>query len=147
MKIEFFVPGQPRTKGSPHIGRKKNGHAFMAPDSKLSSDWQKQVRHEAHIATGGRIPFGDKVAVTVCAEFVLPRPQGHYGKYGVKESAPKHPASRPDLDKMLRSIKDGMRMVVYSDDGQVVRVNTVKRYADPGEGPGVRIAVMEPEAV
>lgn len=63
--------------------------------------------------------------------FDLPRPK----------SAPKrvqHPTSRPDLDNLLKAIKDALRGVVYRDDSQIVALTATKKY---GQAPGVSIRV------
>lgn len=142
LALAFFVAGHPRTKGSPHIGRTKAGKAYMAPDSKAASEWQKQVAHEASIATNGRLMFGQGVAVHVIAEFILQRPKGHFGKLGLLPSAPTMHTKKPDLDKLFRAIKDGMREIVYADDSQVCIIKGTKRHAHEGEQSGVWIRVQ-----
>ncbi len=72
------------------------------------------------------------------------RPKGHFGKRGLRSSAPGWPAVRPDADKLLRVVLDGLGEAgVFRDDGQVVRGTFVKRYCQIDEMPGVRVQVRQ----
>lgn len=68
--------------------------------------------------------------VTLRVTFVRPRPAGHYGRTGLRPSAPAHPTVRPDLTKMLRALEDALTGVVWRDDAQVVHLDVVKAYGD-----------------
>jgi Holliday junction resolvase RusA-like endonuclease len=47
-----------------------------------------------------------------------------------RASAPRLPATRPDIDKLLRAVLDALTGLVFVDDGQVVTVNMAKEYAN-----------------
>jgi Holliday junction resolvase RusA-like endonuclease len=47
---------------------------------------------------------------------------------------------KPDLDKLLRALKDALKGVIYRDDSQVVRVVTSKDYSP---APGVIVTVRQ----
>jgi Holliday junction resolvase RusA-like endonuclease len=49
---------------------------------------------------------------------------------------------RPGLDKLVRSVKDALRGVLYRDDAQVVRLTASKTYH---EQPGVEIRCQTSE--
>lgn len=75
----------------------------------------------------GQRPIGGVVfpagAVRLELSFAMPRPK----------SAPKRvtrPTKKPDLDKLIRSVKDALKGVVYADDSQVVEVNARKIFTD-----------------
>lgn len=72
--------------------------------------------------------------VFVMAVFAMPRPK----------SRPKKdtfPDRKPDIDKLTRSLLDGLTGVVFRDDSQVVELHTRKRYVSPDEQPGVTVTV------
>ena len=84
--------------------------------------------------------------------FTLARPRNHYrtGKFAnvVQETAPYLHASRPDLDKLLRSTWDALTSAgVYRDDSRLAQVHAVKVYtsadADSNalDRPGARIVL------
>ena len=50
------------------------------------------------------------------------------------------PYVRPDLDKLIRAVLDGLTDVAYEDDQQVVRLTAQKSY---GETEGVHIRISE----
>lgn len=65
------------------------------------------------------------------ATFYLPRPKGHFGKRGIRPSAPKYPTTKPDCLKLGRAVEDGMIGVVYRDDAQIVQERLHKVYGEP----------------
>jgi Holliday junction resolvase RusA-like endonuclease len=72
-------------------------------------------------------------ALTLYAVFTLSRPNSHYrtGKYAasLRDNAPEHPATRPDVDKLLRSTFDALTDAgAMAEDSRVVYVNAVKAY-------------------
>ena len=50
------------------------------------------------------------------------------------------PFVRPDLDKLIRAVLDGLTGVAYEDDQQVVRLTAQKAY---GETEGVYVKISE----
>lgn len=50
------------------------------------------------------------------------------------------PYVRPDLDKLIRAVLDGLTGVAYEDDQQVIRITAQKAY---GETEGVHIKINE----
>lgn len=95
---------------------------------------EQMAQDEAELIPSG--PVGMEVA------FFFPRPAAHYGtgkNAGVlKDTAPNHKASKPDLDKLMRAIGDALTGVAFRDDSQIAKVEMVKLY---GEKPGVSVLV------
>lgn len=120
--IRFRVEGTPVVEGN--LRRNPNGGLYHQRSADLDA-WREAI---AWTATAARI--GPVVTGAVCLElvFVLPRPQ-----------RPKalEPISRPDWDKLARAVSDALTGILYVDDSQVVQASVVKRYAQPGEPPGV----------
>lgn len=120
--VSFWVSGRPAPQGSKrHIG---NGR--MIEMSKAVGPWREAVRGEAQRLGEETIlgPVGLKVT------FVLDRP---------KTSRRDHPCVRPDLDKLLRAVLDGLTMSgIIGDDGQVCEVAARKIY---GERQGAQISL------
>jgi Holliday junction resolvase RusA-like endonuclease len=73
--------------------------------------------------------------VSLRCEFVFPRPKSHYGtgknSDKLKDSAPTHHITTPDLDKLIRSIGDSISVgqVLLRNDSLISSVYAVKRYA------------------
>lgn len=136
-KIEFFVAGQPEQKGSTRAFVVK-GRPVITSSNKNLKQWELRVAHEAQVATpveGNGLtwvrsikPFYDpteKVQYKVMVKFAFKRPV----------SAPKKlqaNAKRPDIDKLLRAVLDGLNGIILMDDAQVTAVYCEKVYGSPG---------------
>jgi len=131
MQIEFEVFGVPIPKGSmKSFMRPGMRFPIVTHDNEKSKPWAHTVTTMAqqHAPAGG--PWRGPVDLTVW--FTMPRPK----------SLPKKVADhvkKPDLDKLLRNIKDSLKGVIYFDDAQVVHVNARKTYENHLAVPGVRI--------
>jgi Holliday junction resolvase RusA-like endonuclease len=147
--IDFFVPGTPIPKGSMRgfaFKRKTGGLGVaMSHDNARTKPWLAQVAFFAHEAMRGAAPLETPVGVVL--RFVLPRPRGHFGSGRnadqVKASSPHYPASKPDVDKLVRCVFDALNSVAWVDDARVVQVAAAKEY---GSTPGVHVIVQPAEA-
>lgn len=134
-----FVPGIPQQKGNIIKGSWGGYHDA----NKKLRPWMQQIIATIHEAEWTPILHGP---VTVEVDFAFPRPKAHYGSGRnanvVKAAAPFWHIKAPDLDKLLRSILDALKdSGVITDDGQVCRVLTTKRYTTAGETPGALICM------
>ena len=134
--ISFFVPGIPAPQGSKRAFV-VNGKARLVESSKACKPWRDSVRAAALEAkarphTSALIDF-DGPPISLRITFVLPRPRA------VPIQRRGWPASRPDLDKLLRSTLDGLTGALYRDDAQVVLVVAKKQYVGPHPTPGAWI--------
>lgn len=132
--IKFTVNGIPAPQGS----KRHVGGGRMIESSKKVAPWREAVRAEAQRALDHGATPASSGPVGLFVTFRLPRPQGHYGKRGLRPSAPTVPHTVPDLDKLLRSTLDGLVMGgVLGDDKQVWTISAVKVYADPEQNSPV----------
>lgn len=118
--VKFKVEGLPIPQGSfRHVG---NGRIISA-NSKLDT-WRTLVALNAKNATTIR---NSKEAVVMVVLFFLPRP---------KSNKRLEHTTKPDLDKLLRSIFDAVSLERYcqilNDDSQVVHVTASKEYSANG---------------
>ena len=127
--MRIVVRGIPAAQGSKrHVG---NGR--MVESSRAVGPWREAVRAETQRAMTDCPPLDGPALVYV--GFVLPRPK----------SLPKrvrHPSRRPDLDKLIRAVLDGLTEGgAWYDDGQVTKLSAQKQYADAEHGTGCVIEV------
>jgi len=142
VNVVLRVMGTPAPQGSKrHVGR-----GIMVESSKAVGPWREAVVGEAQRqgAAGLMIP----AAVIVTLTFYVGRPKGHYrtGRNAnlLRDSAPKYPAGKPDLDKLTRSTLDGLVQAgVIADDALVVDMVARKAYAGPPVQPGAWIEIEE----
>jgi Holliday junction resolvase RusA-like endonuclease len=128
--IAFTVRGTPVPQGSakPFIA---GGRARLATKSAPLMAWRTAIATAAGTAMGDRPVLTGPLSVR--ATFHLPRPV----------SAPKRivvPATRPDVDKLVRALLDGVTGVAIADDALVVQLVAGKRY---GTAPGVDVTIEE----
>jgi Holliday junction resolvase RusA-like endonuclease len=119
--VRFTVVGEPIPQGSKSafvVG----GRAVLADDNKQLKRWRKDVTAAAELARTGDPLDGDLV---VAIELRLVRPKS------VRRARPN---VRPDVDKLIRSVFDGITdSGLWVDDARVVTVWASKVYADrPG---------------
>ena len=128
MTVTFFVAGVPVPQGSKTafvVG--KRAVLTDANKDKLRP-WRAEVTRVAGEAWAGRESLAGAVSVEV--RFVFERPKT------VKRDTPH---VKPDIDKLLRALFDGVTDAkVWVDDAQVVRVNATKVY---GAVAGVDVSI------
>jgi Holliday junction resolvase RusA-like endonuclease len=128
--------------GSKTIGRNRHGGTWIRDASKRSGDWKRTVAQ----AAGGVMAERELLegALELRVVFHLPRPRGHYGKRGLRPSAPGWPTARPDTTKLLRAVEDALTGIVWRDDAQIVRQHAEKRYAESVARVEVEVGMAPP---
>lgn len=139
MPIRFRVPGPPIAQPRHKIATSmtKTGRAAVhkyLPKPKAGGEhpvlaYKQAVRVAAMVACRGRLTVGP---VKLRVEFVMPRPQRCKGHWHAK---------KPDIDNMLKAVKDALRNIAFVDDAQVAAAEMTKRYCGPGETPCTWIEV------
>jgi crossover junction endodeoxyribonuclease RusA len=137
--IEFFVHGLPVPQGSKRVF---HGNVVETGGARLR-EWRNLCADACQARMNGEARIAGPVSVR--AFFYLPRPRSHYGtgknKERLRGGAPLVPATRPDADKLARSVLDAVTGVAFGDDCQVARLWVEKRWADPN--PGVEVTIWE----
>jgi Holliday junction resolvase RusA-like endonuclease len=136
--ITLTVYGTPVPKGSAKAFAipGKDGarpRAVVVSDNKVKlKHWQTQIANEAQsiratsIRSGTPVPaFDGPMNVTV--EFFFNRPKS------ISRQTRPFPVVKPDLDKLIRAVLDGLTSVVWRDDAQVISLEAKKFYLnEPG---------------
>ncbi len=143
----FDVKGDPKPWS---LSRGKAGNVYVPS---VVQHWKHDVRAAAVDALGDWKLIPPGVAVEVHFAFRLARPKSHMGTGRnagkLKPSAPRDHTQKPDKGNLEKAAQDalgqfeGMPPLVWCDDCQVTDGRTTKRWAAPGEEPGVAIAIME----
>ena len=127
--VRFFIPGVPVQQGSKTafvVGKR----AVVTDQNKARlKPWRAIVA--AHARHHKFLTFDEPVAVSLT--FVMPRPARP--RFNV-------PAVKPDIDKLVRAMLDGLTDGgLISDDARVVRLTAEERYATPDSPVGVHVGV------
>jgi Holliday junction resolvase RusA-like endonuclease len=146
--VEISVRGLPQPQGSARAFV-AGGRAIVAtegnrPSSPLGA-WRTAIAAEARAAMGGQPAMDGPVSVSV--DFSMRRPRSHYrADGGLKPTAPAWCSSKPDADKLLRSLLDAITGVVIGDDARVAVLHARKPYETPDRPTGCRVVVRTLEA-
>jgi len=142
--ISFFVQGIPKGQPRPRAFARKIGGKFVARvyDAGTAEAWKSNiaVNSKPYIpATPLELPL------MVALRFYMPRPKSHFGKKGLKESAPQIFVHKPDCDNLAKAVLDALTQLgFWKDDCQITTLNIKKRYATYYAGTtGVSIEIKE----
>ncbi len=142
--VEIWVDGVPVPQGSKRAFlHRQTGKVVMVDQQKGLRSWRRDI--QAALTTqweGG--PIRDHGANVRC-RFYFPRPKGHFGKKGLRPSAPLEKITKPDVDKLLRSVLDALTGIVLHDDSQVTDLLGQKLFCDeehPRPGMWLRMEVF-----
>ncbi len=123
MKVSFTVAGTPIPQGSIRAFMPKGWtRPILTSDNPKLKLWRATVNIHAQSAMRCQCQdLAEKdVPVKIRVMFWFRRPKS------VKASMSK--TSKPDVDKLVRSVLDSLTGVVYTDDSQVVHVEAFKGY-------------------
>jgi len=138
-KVSFFVAGEPVPQGAlKSFYVKKIDKVVTTHGNRNLKAWRGRIANESQRAQE-RSHFyrEDGCAYSVDLVFAMSRP-----KALPKKSVTLH-TKKPDLDKLIRSVLDGITGILIRDDSEVCSIVATKRYVtrfgdDP---PGVKIEI------
>jgi Holliday junction resolvase RusA-like endonuclease len=147
--LVVVVRGTPAPQGS----KRHVGGGRMVEQSPNLAPWRALVTQ----AAGVRIALTEwhpapEAALALGVTFTVARPVSHWrtGKHShlLRDSAPAHPITRPDLDKLIRAVMDGLTDAgAMGDDSRVISVSAIKGYpgsdADSLDSPGCVLRLWE----
>jgi len=132
MTISFRVADIPQTKGSTKgfVGRSRRTgklRAFITNDNAKNKIWTQSVQAEAMTRKPDAVWLGP---VQVVLSFYLVPPQWALSAF--KRGERPHPITKPDIDKLERSVHDALSTIIYLDDSQIVSSISNKFYGFGG---------------
>jgi len=140
------IPGEPHAQarrvvtalmreGKPVM---KDGRPVLVQyDPKGSKNWKATAQHHLRLARGAEPPLVGPVWLVIVAYFTcplsqhrvtVPRPQRWHTK-------------RPDLDNVVKAVKDAAKGVLWLDDSQVAVLEAVKLVCRQGDAPRVAVTL------
>jgi Holliday junction resolvase RusA-like endonuclease len=124
---KFIIEGNPRGQGRPRATiRGRHASVYEAKEDTL---YKNNITAQIVAQRPEYIEFSP-IAIDVA--FYVQRPKYHYNSKGaVKDRyVDDSPIGKPDLDNMLKALKDACNGIVWRDDAQIVDVKASKEYAD-----------------
>ncbi len=130
--LTFRIPGKPIAKARPKFVRKGSYMGAYNPQETEESRFLWEVKQ--------RVPAEWSPlegVITLWCEFKFKRPKSHFGTGKnadkLKPSAPKYHLQKPDLDNLVKFVKDCLNKVVWMDDKQIVEAKALKRWCSEYE--------------
>ena len=117
MTQTFNILGDPRPQGRPKFYRR--GNFVGAYDPKKSRDYKQTLAAQLAAQSPEFIEQGK--AVSIYVEFVFARPKS------LPKRVEDH-VKKPDLDNLIKALKDAAKGILWHDDSQVVQLSARKVY-------------------
>ena len=125
--MRFVIPGAAVPQGRPRFTR--TGHAYTPQKSR---DYRARVQsavRAAMAANAWTLQADTALALVVEEHRAIPascsRRKQEQARRGELQ-----PTSRPDLDNVIKAIKDALNGLVWRDDAQVTTIKACKFYSD-----------------
>lgn len=127
MQFEFFIPGEPGSKGRPRFSR-RGGYVKTYTDSK-TVEYENLVRLSFMQQIGNPEPLHGPLDVTIIANFSPPKSTSKKKLIQMLEEKIM-PQKKPDSDNIAKVVLDSLNQAAFDDDKQVVNLKVYKRYAN-----------------
>lgn len=127
--IEFYIPGKPIAKKRPRFARRGKFVSTYNPQETEEGNFRWLAAQKLReFGLNAPIPAG--VPIILICTFLMPIPVSKPKKF--KENPPPH-TSTPDVDNLLKFLKDCFNNLAWCDDSQVIQVEASKKYStEPG---------------
>ena len=138
--VTLLLPGEPHAQGRPRtavIG----GHARIY-DPATSRRWKADAQAAMRIQLaeqGVRVPVVAEGPVRLEVRCVFSCPKSDYRKREPRSR--RWHTKRPDLDNVVKAVKDAAKAVLWLDDSQVVELHASKIIGAQGEAPSIELSV------
>lgn len=143
--VSFTIPGEPVAKGRARsIPLMRNGKPVIGSGGRpivthhtpeKTARYENLVKLAAQQAMQGRAPAEGALQLTVRAFFTIP---ASWSQRKRAAAVGQPVTKRPDLDNVVKAIKDGCNAVIWADDCQCAFLCASKVYADQ---PRVEVTV------
>ncbi len=123
----FLIWGVPVAQGRPKFYRK--GNFVGVYDPVKSKNWKAEIKRQVILQK----PMLHDGAVGIKLHFALPMPK----------TLPKkviYHTKKPDLDNLIKAVKDALNGICYKDDSQITQIFAKKKYC---ESPFVAINIFD----
>lgn len=147
--LEIHVVGLPAPQGSKKgfVNPKTQRVVVVEQLHDRIKTWRGDVREAAQTALVSTPDYqlpDPRYGVELHITFLMPRPKSHYrtgrNAHLLRDAAPVRPTGKPDLDKLLRSTCDALKVArVYRDDSEAVSFTARKVYTTGHPGAVIHV--------
>ena len=127
MVISFTIPGDPKGKARPRLGR--SGHAYTPADTVSYENLVKLCFREA--AGDDWTPIGPDVPIScrIYAYYPIPKSVSKKRRAAMLDGL-LLPLRKPDWDNIGKIVCDALNRIAYDDDAQICDARVLKLYSD-----------------
>jgi Holliday junction resolvase RusA-like endonuclease len=136
--IRLIIPGEAVAQGRPRFST-RSGFP-RAYDPPRSRDYKAYVRYLA-AEVAPETPIEGAVRLTVTVYRAIPKGFSKH-KRRLALQGEILPVTKPDLDNVVKTLKDSLSRLIWRDDSQVVSLHATKFYSD---NPRVEIEIFTPD--
>jgi crossover junction endodeoxyribonuclease RusA len=136
--MKFTVYGQPIPQGSMRAFMPKRGKfPIVTADNAKTKPWRQEIAGVAQntLQSNREVSWGAEFPLRVAIDFFFDRPKS------LKKSI-MDKVTKPDLDKLARSVLDALTGICFHDDSQVIDLHVTKNFGSPA-----RAEIMVEEAL
>lgn len=126
-KIQFEIPGDVQAQQRPKFST--FGKRVKAIDPKESRDYKSFVRLVASQYAPDTL-ITEPIKLTVDVYRKIPKDKQTGPKMKLIREGKLRPTTKPDVDNLVKSIKDGLSKVLWYDDSQVIELVARKWYSE-----------------
>ncbi len=137
--FEITIPGEPIAQGRPRFSN--HGGFVKAYDPKKSRDGKQSVKFfvASKMEDEETEPLDGPIHLQI--QFGIKLPTSQYRK---RTPVPrKWRVKKPDLDNLIKLVKDACSGIVYLDDNQVVKISAEKIECAQGEKPFTKLRFVQ----
>lgn len=139
--FKFVIPGKAQPKQRARTCRNKHTGRSISFTPAETVNYENLVKFSFINAGGEIIPEG-AISLTIVCNMEIPA-SASKKKQALMASNEIMPTKKPDLDNIIKSIKDGLNKVAWKDDSQVVCISAIKRYNTGAPFTGVIVSQVE----
>ena len=120
-ELQFRVDTLPVAQPRPRVTKRGNFATAYTPANHAVHDFKTDVKHTCQQKYKGDVL---DLAFFLCVEFYFPRPSNKIWK--TKSMPREYRTGKPDLDNLIKPIKDCLTGIVWTDDSRVVDMRITK---------------------
>lgn len=126
MVIRFTIPGEPKGKGRPRLGR--SGHAYTPHDTAVYENLVK-VCFKGEYPEFPPIGPDTGITVRITAYYGIPKSTSKKKRLAMLLEHLR-PLKKPDCDNIVKIVCDALNGIAYHDDAQIYELYFIKKYSD-----------------
>lgn len=135
MVIRFTIPGEPKGKGRPRLGR--SGHAYTPHDTAVYENLVKLCYRDENPDDCETACKDEPVKVLIWAYYQIPKSVSKKTRMAMQMDDIR-PSKKPDCDNIAKIVCDALNGLAYYDDSQICELTVIKHYS---ETPRVEVKI------